>query len=97
MRIRYTLLFLMLFSIACYAHTGSLVGSVKDGSNGEPLIGATIKLMDSTAIVKGVVTDAFGKFRMDKVLTGTYTLEISYVGFPDFKDSRSGFHILISS
>lgn len=75
----FIILFLVFVSVD--AHTGSVSGSVKDASTGEPLIGATIKLMDSTKMIKGVVTDVFGKFRFEKVLTGSYRIEVSYVGF----------------
>jgi len=56
---------------------GSLYGIVKD-SAGSPLEGVTIKLK-STYL--GAVTDMDGKYLVENVAKGIYTVQVSYVGF----------------
>lgn len=57
--------------------TGKLQGSVKD-ENGEPLVGVSIRLLDTSY---GVISDVNGKFVLEDIPVGTYKLEISYLGF----------------
>ena len=56
----------------------TLRGVVTDAITGEPLIGATVKLVEAD---KGVVTDIDGNYRIDVGQTGRYTIETSYVGY----------------
>ena len=56
---------------------GVITGSIED-SKGNRLPYAVVKFADREA---GTVADAEGLFRLDKVETGTVTLEISYVGY----------------
>lgn len=53
-------------------------GSVKDKSNGETLIGATVSIADNRQI--GVVTNEYGFFSLS-LPQGNYTLLVSYVGY----------------
>lgn len=57
-----------------------IVGIVTDSSTGEPLIGATIKLVGSTT---GTVTDTDGRFEI-RAAKGA-TLEVSYLGYTSKK------------
>lgn len=61
-----------------YAHTGTVQGYVRDGSNGEPLVGASVILEGTNS---GSVTDIFGRYTISGVMEGGYVLIISYVGF----------------
>ena len=63
-----------------YQANQAITGVVKDGETGEGLLGATLKLMKDDVFVQGTVTDAEGKFRI-KAEPGTYTLEVSYIGY----------------
>ena len=56
----------------------TLRGVVTDAISGEPLIGATVKLVESD---KGAVTDIDGNYRIEVGKTGRYTIETSYVGY----------------
>ncbi len=55
----------------------TLSGYVKDASNGETLIGATVFLKE---ISKGATTNVYGFYSIS-VPGGTYSLEASYLGF----------------
>ncbi|SHO65221.1 TonB-dependent receptor [Algoriphagus zhangzhouensis] len=52
-------------------------GSIKDASEGEPLIGASIQVLDSS---QGVVTDIDGNFELPLV-PGKYKLMAQYAGY----------------
>jgi hypothetical protein len=56
----------------------TLRGVVTDAISGEPLIGATVKLVEAE---KGAVTDIDGNYRIEVGQTGRYTIETSYVGY----------------
>ena len=70
---------LVLFlSVAAFAQTGKITGTVSDKKTGETLIGVTVKIKGTT---KGVSTDVDGKYTLQAMATGKYTLEFSYVGY----------------
>ena len=71
MKFLFTLL-LMLSAFCLRAQTSS--GIVRDATTGEPVIGATVQLLDTD---KGTATDTDGKFSLD----GAGTLRVSFVGF----------------
>ena len=61
----------------------TLRGQVLADDTGEALLGATVALRraaDST-LVTGTITDAEGRFLVERVPSGRYDLRISYVGF----------------
>ena len=73
---------LVSLSLTLQAVAYTISGTVVDPS-GEPLISASIRLMtakDST-VVKGVVSDANGRFSLPNIKQGKFILEASYVGF----------------
>lgn len=57
--------------------TNTVFGIVKD-ANGEPIIGASVKIKGSQT---GSITDLDGRFRINAVGGGKVTLEISYIGY----------------
>lgn len=67
----------LLFTLAVQAQT-VLTGSVADDK--EALIGASVKVLHGADLVRGVITDYEGNFRV-QVDPGTYDLEISYTGY----------------
>src|SRR4030042_2809436 len=75
-------IYLLLSSIAISAQQGSVQGVVKDGSTGETLIGANILAAEG----KGTVTDFEGKF-MIRLPYGSYTFQVSYVGYESIKQT----------
>ena len=56
-----------------------LTGKITDDS-GEILIGATVKILTDTGMVKGVITDFAGVYRVE-LEPGTYDVEFAYTGY----------------
>ncbi|MCW5923991.1 MAG: carboxypeptidase regulatory-like domain-containing protein [Saprospiraceae bacterium] len=70
---------MLLSAGAVFAQT-VLQGKVTDDT-GEGLIGATVKVMKGTDIVRGTITDFNGNYRVTPLDPGTYDVEFSYTGF----------------
>jgi len=69
---------LLLISVAAYAQNGKISGKIIDKKSGEELIGVSVSI-EGTNI--GAATDVEGKFTINNVKPGTYTLNVSYVGY----------------
>lgn len=76
-----SLLILTFFSHLLYSQlsTGSISGVVLDGENNELLIGATI-VVDSEELI-GVITDLDGRYLLNNLSPGIYTINCSYVSY----------------
>lgn len=61
--------------------TGKLSGIIVSSDISTPLIGANIIVKE---ISQGVSTDSNGKFNIENIPVGTYTLNISYIGYRNF-------------
>lgn len=61
-----------------YAQTASLSGTVTDANTGDVLPGANVILKE---IQKGASTDVDGRYKLTQIPYGTYTLEISFLGY----------------
>jgi len=70
----------MCFNSFVFAQTGGVTGSILDSGTQEALIGATVLVKGTN---KGGIADLTGKYLINNVPTGTYTLQISYVGYQD--------------
>jgi Ca-activated chloride channel family protein len=84
-----TLLFVL---AACSAfsflpiHEGTILqGRVAD-DKGDPLIGATIKVLNGTDVVRGAISDYDGNYRIS-LDPGTYDVEVAYTGFSNQRTS----------
>ncbi len=62
----------------------SLSGEVTDETTGEPLVGATIRLVGT---LLGASTDMNGEFLLPIVPVGAYQVEISQIGYATFIDT----------
>lgn len=71
-------LMMMLLLLAMTMQAMTLKGVVTDKTNKEPLIGATVQINGS---VMGAITDIDGRFELNGVKKGTYTLVISYISY----------------
>lgn len=83
---------LILSIMVCAAIAQSRIrGTVKDVVRREPLIGATVLLDDnSTKEQSGhAITDMEGRFVINGVADGNYTIHISYVGYKPFSKEIS--------
>ena len=72
----------MLIPCFVFAQSGNVSGVVK--VNGEPVSFANVGLIGTSY---GVATDVNGKYKLTNVPAGKYTLQISSVGFKNFKKS----------
>ena len=67
----------ILISIGLGAQEYSLSGYIKDGNNGETLIGATAYV---PSLAKGITSNEYGFYSLT-LPAGSYTVEYSYLGF----------------
>jgi TonB-linked SusC/RagA family outer membrane protein len=74
------------FPVLAFAQSGSLTGTVTDSETGESLPGATIMLVE---LNRGTASDIQGRFTLDNVPAGTYTLRVSFVGYSRYQTSVS--------
>jgi hypothetical protein len=63
------------------SQSGVLQGEVKDASNGEPVPFANVSILDGSSTVTGGMTDFDGKYNIRPIPAGTYTVEVTYMGF----------------
>ncbi|MCS6821419.1 MAG: TonB-dependent receptor [Microscillaceae bacterium] len=83
MRQKYLFLTLSLFLIFSYsiAQTGSIRGKITDATEKkEPAFGATVTI-EGTNIA--TATDLDGNFLFPKLLPGTYTIKVTYIGYKE--------------
>ena len=80
-----TLITLLLFtgSMAFGQQKGRLAGFVSD-RGGNPIDGASISLSPGQA---GSVTDEQGRFRLNNIAGGNYTLSVSYIGYKPYNST----------
>ena len=80
-----------LAAIGCWLFAASLTGYVVD-EQGEPLIGAAVKVVNSTA---GTITDFDGQFVLPDVSAGA-TVEVSYMGYlPQQLKASEGMRVVL--
>jgi hypothetical protein len=72
-----------LFGQAPATGNGKITGIVRDSTNAQPVEFANIALIDPATKkpVNGAVADDKGKFTINKVATGNYVVEISFIGY----------------
>lgn len=63
----------------------SLSGTVTDKTTKEDLISATVQLVSSDGKSSYTSTDLNGNFQFKKMQPGTYTLQVTYVGYKSYK------------
>lgn len=66
------------------AQTGTLSGTVTDAETGETIPGANILI---TQLDRGVASDMDGDYEIPNVPVGTYTLNVSFVGYQTYSQS----------
>ena len=78
------LIFSLVSTFQIFAQVGSIRGFVYEESSGEPAMFSNV-VLDGTKI--GTVTDANGFFNLSQVPVGTYTINVSYIGFDGISSS----------
>lgn len=76
--IAYIFAFLNFNNVAYSQKNHVINGTIKDSSNGETLIGASVQVIGATKI--GTVTNAYGYYSLS-VPDGVYEIVFSYVGY----------------
>lgn len=77
--IKNSISFILLVTVPMFISAETIKGYIKDKKSGEPLVGATIQVVDTQV---GVVTDIDGKYLLE-IEPGTYSLVVKYVGYKD--------------
>jgi hypothetical protein len=72
-----TILFVA-FAPQAFAQTGIIKGTVKDANTKEEIVGANVFIKGSG---QATITDINGKFQLNKVNPGTYTLTVSFISY----------------
>lgn len=75
--------------ISATASALNITGTVKDKTTTEPMIEASVRLLSAkdSSFVKGITTNANGRFQLNDVKKGKYIVQISYIGYSDlYKD-----------
>ncbi|MFN0188012.1 MAG: TonB-dependent receptor [Bacteroidia bacterium] len=72
------LFYFFLFGEKVLAQTFNINGSVIAHDGGEPIVGATVLLLNTE---KGTTTDALGHFIINGLTPGNYQITISYLGY----------------
>ena len=67
----------------------SLSGTVTDKTTKEGLISATVQLVASDGKSSYTSTDLNGNFQFKKLQPGTYTLQVTYVGYKSYKANQT--------
>ncbi|MCD6012319.1 MAG: hypothetical protein K0Q79_2181 [Flavipsychrobacter sp.] len=74
-------LLLLLVPVLCFAQrTQRIKGTIVDKESKTPLIGVTVSISNITPSM-GTVSDADGKYTIENVPVGKYTLSITYLGY----------------
>ncbi len=63
---------------AIFAQKGAVYGSITDAENGSELIGANVMLVGTNL---GAASNVDGKYRINNVPAGKYTMKVSYIGY----------------
>ena len=80
------LFLLLLFILSAMAvMAGTLSGTILDKQTGEPMTGATVQIMGTTV---GSVADLDGNYIINNIQSGTYTIEVKYVGYKDIQQNE---------
>jgi hypothetical protein len=77
-----SILVILCCSVSMFSQTGTLKGFIYEKANGEPLIGATVSLVGTK---KGAQSNLSGFFTIPKIEAGTYTMQITSVGFEKYE------------
>lgn len=71
------MIFMFMAATALQAQTGTIKGTVKSATTGDPLIGATVVVVD---LNQGTKTNREGEFTIQDVPVGNYNVRASYIG-----------------
>lgn len=73
-------LVLMTLSVISFGQKGSIQGLIADAKTGEELIGANAIITNSYT---GDMADIYGKYKIENLIEGTYSITFSFVSYAD--------------
>ena len=73
--------------ISAGAQDATVRGFITDASDGQPLQGVNVAVIDQTGILRGDVTDDDGFFIVVRLAPGQYTLRASFIGYVTVTDT----------
>lgn len=73
-----SVLLVLFFSSLAFAQSGSLSGKISDSVTGEEIPGATVYIVE---LQKGDAADMDGNYTISSIPNGSYTLQVSFVGY----------------
>ncbi len=79
------LIFLILCLVPALSFGQTLKGTVQDSINHTGVQYATVKLMRGDSLFRGTITNEKGKFSLQDIPAGNYTMHISFIGFAPYK------------
>lgn len=79
------LLALLFFALSptVWAQNARLSGTVTDASDGNPLPGANVVLLQNEVMTTGAATDIDGKFTISGLAPGTYAVRVRFIGYQE--------------
>ena len=84
-------IFMLLTTTKVAAQQGSLSGRVIDSETREAMVRTTLQLyrigQKDITFVKGVFSDANGRFNISNINAGSYLLKLSYLGYKTMSKS----------
>ncbi len=89
-KILLTTLFLVLSKTTLFAQSGTFSGTITDAKTGEPLVGATVVLLETEL---GSTTDVLGAYTFKNVPPRSYNIQASYISY----NSLTKFDVVIRS
>lgn len=81
--VRYLLLTItfLLCSVMLFAQDASIQGKVTDQETNEPIIFGSVALYKNGVLITGTETDFDGNYSISPIDPGTYSVEVSYLGY----------------
>jgi hypothetical protein len=82
-------LFLLSFLLNAKAqNTQTVRGEVVEATTELPVIGAAVMLKQMDELIASGITDVNGKYRLENVPFGKYSIEVSFIGFKTYIDNE---------
>ena len=81
-KVIYTMLIITMFTTAAFSQqlTQTLRGTIIDMDSQLPLIGVSVRVVGDDKF-NGAASDANGAFKLEKIVAGRITLQLSYMGY----------------